>query len=307
MMATQRAYPTRHHARGATLIELLVVISIIVVVIGASAATITAIASSGREASAVNSVSLAARVARAYAMQEKGFSIGSYSGAAAIFTPSGTVRFVENDEFIEDDSGNLLEALGLNGYADIEDVEELILGQAIGVVGIARGGGETTANLYLFAPPFAIRFDERGMLGTGIDAATSVLYERRDNSGQIPKTTTLVGTVRNQAAQAAATGTVQDASIRYSPEEWDARRSTGVPVKASSGRYQLPFGHLEAVIGVYVFDRNAFYAQGLTLGADTSKPARPVNSAAHDWILKNGRPMFFSRYSGALLRQEASK
>ena len=279
----------RPHFRGGfTLIELLVVIAIVVLVTGIAVPLFGALSGAVRAGGAVNTVHVSVAAARAYATRDLNgpFTLvgGRYSGTAVIFTPANEIRLVENIPFARNGSGNYLEAGGRNGYADIEGRDYIKLSRDNAVAGIARN---TPGDAILLTPPFAIRFDQRGALLSGQpSSADKVVYYDGDRDGAFE-----VSIGRTSAPP-------------YNPDDWNPdQRYNNQPVPADAeGRYHLPFEEIESVVGVIVYSDKDFRAANIGAGALEANDVAdgdPLNTPAAEWILDNGTPVFFSRYSGA--------
>ncbi len=281
----------RSHRHGFTLLELLVVITVIGVLLGTLAAGTTMMIRSNQTAMAMNTIAAAVTASRAYATADKmdledlgdpQYAGVTFSGAAVLFTPAGELRLVENDQYAMDGSSpqKLLEPKNQNGYADVSGREYLKLPGDAGVVGIARG----TLGLYLYTPPFAIRFDEHGNLisgqNLGVNFDRLVYYD---------------GNIYNNKY------TSSTRPNNYNPDLWDPN-SPGYINRwdTTELKYKLPFEKIETVVGVVVYSKRALRDAGLN--HDGTGGTDSLNAAATTWLLdpnaKNGRIMFFSRHSG---------
>lgn len=294
--------PTRY---GFTLAELLVVIAVMGLLLGTLSMGLGATKRMGQTEAAINTISAAVAAIRSYATQDKPdmedtraddpvtYSGFTYSGVALIFTPAGELRLVENDQNARNSSNNFLESPTVisgttayrSGYADLPGRDYIKLPRDIGVVGIARGG-TGAGTLYLFTPPFALRFDENGSLISGQPTINSgfkrvVYYDGNYNN---------------------AYSTSSGRTTGYNPDAWDPSVST---VAQTQGRYHLPFEELETVVGVVVYSKKALRDAGHNHAAAGS--GSPINTTAHNWILDpnggDGKVIFFSRHSGARMRQ----
>ena len=332
--------------RGFTLIEMLVVVSIMAIVLALS---FPMIASMKRESSAsagVNTITVAIPSARRYATSgitfpndldnvTPGDQAGMYSGAAAIFTPSGEIRlvsqknsagasstdFISGSRFLErhgpswlkDQSGAGLPQRELNGFTDLA-IDYVLLPSDTGVAGINRvaGGPLTTASStgppLLLPPPFAVWFNQNGYLvATGWDPTTTpprandyqFVYYDGNQDGDIR----LVGR-----------GSTRGSIGSYNPDTYNPDSGDFDPNNwlAVAEKYRLPFEKIEAVVGVYVYSRQAFqsandaWAEGVT---DTARAAPPWtdmtatdNDARWEWMRANGQVIMFSRQTGAMMR-----
>lgn len=289
--------------RGFTLMELLVAITIILVAVGLSLPLVMAFNEVARGGSGANTVHVAVSAARAYATRQMADDVSvpgaSYSGVAIIFTPSGELRLVENNQQATNDSGEYLEDLGLNGYDDIPGRDYMQIPSDVGVVGVLRNAAGD-AGLRLLAPPFAVRFNQFGELTigpgdvSGANISAVVLYDRDSING--------IQTNRNR---------LHSSISPYNPDDWDPT-SPGAPiirVDATTGRLHLPFDVMHAVVGVVLYPKKKFRASvdpitgqplTLTIGASYG-----INDSARNWILENGEIVMFGRYSGTILRERS--
>ncbi|MBI1336166.1 MAG: hypothetical protein GC164_04290 [Phycisphaera sp.] len=305
--------PYRWIVTAFTLVELLVVLTVIVIVLGIVIPVVTTFLGRGEIESAVNTISVAAPTARAYAGNgTDDATIGAtYSGAAMLFTPANEIRFVQNDQRAKSTGGNYLEALGtpVNGYRDVTDLDYLKLPEDVGVVGIARGASGA-GGLYLYAPPFAIRFNKNGGLVAGISTGTAgddrIVFYDANYDGQYR--------VSAGAGYDRATYYGQSSSAPYDPAGWDPSSykypASGAGQDANTGKYKLPFEYIETVIGVAVFSKSELEGQGLDLASQgVTATTTQVSNATRNWILSNtnGTPnskiILFSRLTGNIMRE----
>jgi len=284
---------TRMRIRAFTLVELLTVIAIMAVVAAITIPMLGAIIQSTQSTTGINTVHVAVTAARAYAIRDRNGPFaqvnGQYSGTAIIFTPANEMRLVENVPFARY-SGGYLEAQpeSYNGYEDIPGRDYLRLPSNLGVVGLARNDQQEPL---LLTPPFAIRFNEDGHLIAARDSSEdrSVFYDRNYDG--------VIAITRDR-----------DAVASYTPDAWDPNSPAhpNVDTDPTLGRYHLPFDRLDAVIGAVLYSKKDFRAATNTSGQPFtlagSGSGNPLNSEAAGWILENGTPMFFSRYSGAAVR-----
>ncbi len=279
---------TRH--RGITLPELIVVISVAIALLAATIPSISAVRRAIQDESGTNAITAAVTAARSHVatgqanLQDMGSLTGpyegiTYQGVAVLFTPAGELRLVQHFQKAKDSDPKLI-APNYNGYRDIPDQEYIELPSDVGVVGIARG-----ASLFLFTPPFAVRYNSEGNLVAGItDANARLVYYDSDRDGEF------------DVADARTSG--------YNPDTFAA---LGGDV---DGIYTLPFDQIETVIGVVTYSKKDLYEAGKNLNSTTSGRF-PLNSNAAQWLLDpdgnpatddgHGQVMFFSRYSGARL------
>lgn len=313
---------------GFTLTELLVVIAIIGLLLGVGVASSRALFRSGHIDAAINTISMAVASTRTLAVEDRssgfidcdpatpGDQEGDYSGMALIFTPAGELRVTVNVPQARYRSGELLE-LGhptltsgrpANGYADVPGIDYLQLPKDAAVVGLVRAG----SSMRVYPPPFAIRFDERGNLRVAhtpgrrpgkedINFELLVVYDGnyngwfdiRDNVTARRYTTPIPYPPQNPTL-------FDPDSDRFDPDNWNEEAQ----------KYELPFERLEAVIGVVIYRKSEFKDAGGDWGTipQATAPEGYDNgySGIRDWILENGTPLFFNRYTGAVIEEPQS-
>lgn len=279
-------------SRGFSLPELMWVIILMTVLMAVSAPGLQVMRRSSRVEMGANSINAAVMAARAYAFstpqkQARFANIppgtgSGYSGAAVIFSTSNELRLVENAANPFNTSGVRLKTMPtrLNGYTDIYNREYVRLPSYTGVVGISQVAGETV----LLAPPFAVRFNERGQLTIGDEPGTANMVYYDSNLDGRHNTSSTRG------------------SSSWNPEEWDPEMegSQYVRIDTAGGlKATMPIEGIEAVIGIVVFSKTELINKKLSLAR-----TMPVGTGGTaDWILANGQAMFFSRYSGTWMRE----
>jgi len=326
---------------GFSLIELLVVVSIVSIVLALSFPMISAMRRDTSVSNGVNTVAVAVASIRRYATKNVAFPSdllpdnpaipqtlggqgGLYSGAAAIFTPAGEIRLTRNDagaisKDLPASTGTLLERSGptdgdvqsstmprneLNGFRDLE-IDYLLLPSDTGVAGINRVSGGTVAvgnpasdPPWLLPPPFAVWFDQNGyMVATGWDLSGNrpndyqFVYYDGDYDGDISLT--------------APPGSNRASIANYNPDEYNPNHADFFSTNWDSleEKYILPFDKMEAVVGVYVYSRDAFEAavqDGII--PSWANDSIADNTLRWDWMKENGQMLMFSKQTGTLMR-----
>jgi prepilin-type N-terminal cleavage/methylation domain-containing protein len=305
--------------RGFTLIELLITVAIIILVLAITfpfIGTLSALASGG---GGVNTIHAAVAAARGYAgrsipqnpsVPDVGGLNANYSGVAILFTPGNELRLVENDQQARaNGTGDYLEtqvpapspSSPLNGYRDIPGRDYIHLPKDAGVLGIAREGiGAPTYH----TPPFAVRFNQHGTLIAGENDERLVFYDGNANGNY-----QVTGAGRNRANPFGG-GT-------YNVDEWDPFSQQYSPSNDTSdnpgynpteNKYKLPFEATEAVIGVIVYSKRDFFGDGgawpgtvptAGCGGQRDQPCADIK----EWMDTNGNAIFFSRYTGVVMRE----
>lgn len=153
-------------------------------------------------------------------------------------------------------------------FTDVQD--PLYLPEGIKAVAISRGGSSGTPKLYLVRPPFSVRFDRNGMM-----------IVRRYSSN--PETSVHHREVNGDDSDLDNT-------------KYDGNNGDGV----------------DSVLGLILFNTDDA-ADELTQTEmdslddflDSTKSTTELDSGnAYDWVLANGIPMLFNRYSGAVMKGE---
>jgi len=275
--------------------EILVVFSLIAMLLGVLLPTTSTIRNMVASKTAIHSIASAVTAARAFAtlpranLQDSGdpSSAGfTFSGAAVLFTPAGEMRLVDNQQDAINGLSDPLEPKK-NGYSDITGRDYLQLPPDTGVVGIARGGNLAHSDLYLLAPPFAVRYNEHGHLIAAVSTGHRLVYYDGNYDGKM--------TISNNRGENYNPDTCDPSSPTFDPSCWHT----------DAHRYKLPFEEIETVIGVVVYSKKDLRHAGFNHVADVDLP-RSVNALAKNWILANGDTVFFSRFTGTVIRRNAS-
>ncbi len=316
-------FAVRCVVRGFTLIELMVVIGIISLVAMIGFPVIRSITRYSREGSGANTVAMAVAAARGYAsrtpLEAEFFSgdltvvlkgqleamlgpnptpmqgeladrkgSGVYSGAAALFTPAGEIRMIENCHQAYYEFGNRgpwpLERCRaddtdpffapnksprneLNGFADIR-IDYIT--NSMGVAGVIRRSQfyDVTARPddppWLIPPPFAVWFDQNGNLMVGEKDCYYVYYNGVDTVDGWNVTQS-----RETYRRPASLDQPQGIDERhYNPDYYDPATADYVRYDATdypengwdekNARYFLPFEKIETVLGVFCYDKEQF-------------------------------------------------
>lgn len=292
--------PTRHkpyrtrRAAGFSITEMIVVVGILVGVMLILFPVLGALIGGNRVESGLNVAGAAADVARQWVSPSRWDSDSTdsvqyeqYNGTAALFCPTGEIRIVVNDRYARsggdylEDSVTTPSPLANNGYKDMPNLDYLRLPNGSGVAGIYRGGGGER----LLAPPFAIAFNENGQMNFGnvngvifYDAARNGDYDI--NSGR---------------------------PSSYDPSDWTGDDDTQNELpgdETGETTHTLPFDAIECVAGVLVYDAVAF-AQVHPDAFDSGGEVAPSDDA-WDWLMDNGRVLYFSPQTGIALRDEVA-
>lgn len=285
MTTCMRPSDMRRHdnnPRGFTIVELMVVVSLIALLIGFSVPLVFKIDELSRDRSGVNTFGVAVTATRAWATRriadDDSSPNASYSGAAVIVSPWGELYIAENDQ----ESG--LEPR--NGYKRLRDADPIDLPAGMGAVGIVGPNA-------IVAPPFAIRFDERGRLIPGSEPGkpNMVIYDFGSGYNSSPR------------------GGGYDPH-KYDPEHGDFNPSI-LDQQTGRPRYS-DFGELESVVGVIVYSKADFEDAGGNFRTNTAPEFGCPNdncgsgvAGIRTWMLHNGTALFFSRNTGQVIRVNA--
>lgn len=286
----QAARPTSPAPRraGFSLIEMMAVISVAAILLAITYPLFNAVERGNRVGAGINTVNAAIASTRAYSGRTKPDQelqtgvYGNFSGTALLFTPSRELRFVENTQYAKNGSNQWLEANGQNGYADVPDRSYINLPQGTGFVGVKRN---SAGDAVYIAPPFAVRFDENGKLIAGANISSPdgrvVIYDG-NHDGQYT-----IGSARGAS---------------YNPADWDGEADPTNRWDKAAGKYRLPFEVIEAVPAIIIFNQFELEDSGLNLVASGTAPY-DINAAAKAFIQTNGKVIYFSRYTGNVIRE----
>lgn len=281
--------------KGFSLIELLVVISIIALVVGITVPFINAMQSGSRAEAGLNTIGVASDVTRQWVgpsrwatdFSSAGAGSASYSGTAAIFTPTRQVRITVNERSAAGPGGGNAGQAGqlellvpqLNGYKDKFGLDYISIPRGTGLAGIYRNG----ANFTLIAPPFALVYDENGHLSYG--DASSLIYYDGDNDGSYE--------------------TADTRPAGYNFLDWyDADRNDATKFDPALGTFLLPFDAIECVAGIIAYDLDEAELEGIDFSGGGSYAE---GSTEADWLRANGTTVFFSPHTGVMLRDEGQE
>jgi prepilin-type N-terminal cleavage/methylation domain-containing protein len=277
--------------RGFSLMELLVVISIIGIVIGITFPFINALQSGSRAEAGLNTVGVASDVARQWVGPSRwatDFSAAaggasSYSGTAAIFTPTREIRIVVNERAAFDPVDGSLELLvpERNGYKDKFGLDYISIPNGTGLAGIYRNGG----NYALIAPPFALAYNAKGNLSMG-DFNSRIYYDS-DLDGSY--------TLNN----------IRPANYNFT-EWYDADKGDATYFDSTAGVYLLPFDAIECVAGIIAYDLDEAEQAGYDFSSGGAY-VQGTDDAAINWLRENGTAVFFSPNTGVMLRDEGQE
>lgn len=293
-------------SHGFSLSELMIVITIMILLLAVAIPATNTLFSGGQSEIAINAVSSAASTVNSYSALKPAFDIGSYSGAALVFDTANQIRLTQNYALAQAQGGglnNLLEKPGigasrpaLNGYRDIEldgTKQYVSLPEGAGVLGIIRTEGSGGAGeLKFIAPPFAVRFNEFGTLIPASYTADTkrplaehiVIYDA--NYDGLYDISSNAGSSRSKARGGS-----------YNPTNWDPSHdnySPNIAFDNNSQRFRLPFERLECVVGVMIYKKGDIPQD---IESEITK-----SSDLYDWVVENGTPLFFNRFTGAILK-----
>ncbi|MDX1565773.1 MAG: type II secretion system protein [Phycisphaeraceae bacterium] len=279
--------------RAFTLIELLVVIGLTAMLLLIAVPSITNLIDSAKGATAVNSVSAAVASARAKAPFSGPFQTGEYVGTAIIFSPSWEMRIVRHTDGTTLKNGSS-GALDPERAAYKDSGSYIRLPEGIGALGIARGGSSDT--VYYIPPPFAIRFNPKGML----------MGNTANLSANPP-----VGLVHYDGDFNDLYVYSRDRNgVNYDPEAFDPESKDYDPTNRidvtiggnQETRVQVPLEVIEACVGLILYNKQDFWA-AFADGLPNDGARIDATSAEGQWLTQNGDVLYFNRYTGAVLDQ----
>lgn len=282
---------TRSKKRGFTIVELMVVVSLIAFFVTASIPLLLQIDSLTRDRSGVNTIGVAVTAARAYATRDVadkddlGPNADGFSGAIIVFAPNNELRIAQ------DVQNKSIEDSGQSAFADILRTEPISMPRGQGVVGISRTGSGL-AGFVIVPPPFAVRFDNEGHLVSSMDTNSrfSVIYDGD-----------LDGSFGGGPVAANFDPSPFDPDLA-TPDQYKAKFNAG------ESKYQIcECDRFPSVIGVIVYSKADFEDAGGRFPG--TKPAIGCDDGdcanIAEWMFDNGRTLFFSRYTGAIIRDNA--
>lgn len=245
-----------------------------------------------------------------------------YSGTAVIFCPGGDIRFVINDQkaytgtvtpgagpgpsptftpsagasdtsFIENfgTTGNTVHPNKANGYRDLSGIDYAKLPNGSGIVGVRRTGTGAT-DVEFLAPPFAVRFNERGQVASD----QIVIYYDSNYDG-----------IYGNGGGNVKARRIDFSSPNYNPANWLPKSNvTGnlAILDTSSKTYTLPFEQIETVNAVVLYDENKFARDGLAWGTSTTAAITTWmqdNLPTDERRDANSRALYFSPYTGLII------
>jgi|GEM_PF-1470469 len=297
---------------GFTLPELMVAIAIIAIIAAITFPMLTKMRDIFEDQTGINTIQVAITATRAYAtrniadMDPNIVPDAQYSGTAVLFTPGREIRLLENTQLALDVGGSFLEQSpnNRNGFHNIPDRDFLHLPRDVGVVGITR---DPVLGKQYLPPPFAVRFDENGYLvvSDGTTPSKLVYYDANadgrfrieDDTGQL-----MDGHSRLEPYFDSAGNYDVD---KWDPDHWQYSPTDGFGntpgIHPITHAEKLPFETIEAVIGIIVYSKRKFFEDGGDW--PTTSPSGGSSVAGiYEWLDNNGTPIFFSRYTGALLK-----
>ncbi len=331
-----------HKCRSAisafTTVELLLVIGIVVIMAATIVPVVNFMLSKNNIKVGINTIQVAVAANRPYAVRKKialgdidpAYPGAEYSGTAIIFTPAGELRLVENNQMAKLKGGTNIEPFG-NAYSDIPGREYITMPSSVGVLGISRN----SSGPLLLSLPFAIRFNENGHLVSTAKSWGYVLYSGKDKQEDdaqaddplIYESTNLTCGGGLICRDKTFKGGEYDPGLWHpNAENYDgespSKKEDEVGINPSSNKHKLSFEAFESVIGVLVYDREAFLKHGDLLKAlgipwddmeakfdnfeSVLVPIGNKNLESNEgkWFQENGQAIFFNRYSGTILNKQ---
>jgi prepilin-type N-terminal cleavage/methylation domain-containing protein len=293
---------------GFTIIELMVVVSMIALLLGFSVPLVFKIDELSRDRTGVNTLGVAVTAARAYATR-KIANIDSvpgaeYSGAAVLVTPYNQLRVIA-DLQVES-----YEAAGVSKFGhDLQTIrlETIAMPRGVGIAGIGRDGAAANG-LKLLAPPFAIRFNRQGQLVSEIRSGSNdpailrnIVYYDGNLDGNM-------GEPKLNAGPPASVTFNPPIMLRpgaYNPNTSDPDfQSIQGRWVVGAGEYKMDFEALETVIGVVTYSKADFDDAGGRFPSTVPTLGCKDGSCGsiNEWMFDNGTVLFFSPYSGNIIR-----
>lgn len=278
-----------NRGRGFTIVELMVVVALIAFFVTASIPLLLQIDELSRDRSGVNTIGVAVTAARAYSTRnvaddgELGPESDGFSGAAIIFTPQGELRIAQDVQHADTENA------GQSAFKDILRTEPIVMPRGQGIVGIGRDD----TSFRIIPPPFAVRFNARGHMVSSLDTGSrfAVVYDGDGN-----------GTFDGGAV-----------SPDFNPAPFDPEVATDAEIAdkfvVEQSKYKIcDCDKFPTVVGVLVYSKADFEDAGG--GFPATAPAFGCKDgdcgtgkeAVREWMFDNGHLLFFSRYTGALIR-----
>ncbi|MFP4143647.1 MAG: Tfp pilus assembly protein FimT/FimU [Phycisphaeraceae bacterium] len=338
--------------RGFTIVELMLVLGLMVGAIILSVPVLRNLRNVTQGSLGVQSVTASVNAARVYSQRLAENDLGAggwpyparanYSGTAALFTPSGEIRLVINDQGARDQfqdphgpirpdgsrhgypleervddvptGGAEYRAWRGDGYRDIDGVDYARLPAGAGIAGIVRTGNNSVR---VIAPPFAICFDENGHISPGsrfddrgtIDLTDDRHYIYYDGNGDGRYDWSMDRENPRQPYPVQG-----ESGVPYNPMDWDpaylneqARprlHNNNFGGHSEDYRVTLPFEEIETVTAVILYDREALRLHGPDWNDDENGNGIPD---VQEWLLdpaNEAKALYLSPQTGLVLNEE---